>query len=301
VAVATRRSGARRRRAETSAGVGGPRYPGWLALPAVAWYGLFFLGPLTIMAVFSFSETVGFGDVAYNFNLENYRYLFDELYGRIFLRTLGLATFGTVVTLIVAFPFAYYLARYAKRKTLLLLLVVVPFWTSFLIRTYSWLIILDADFPVVRALRSIGVLPEDFRILFTREAIYIGVVYTYLPLMVLPLYAALERIDWSLVDAAMDLGDRPLTAFRRVTLRLALPGVIAGSLLVFIPLLGEYLNPVILGGDKTIFVGNLIAQQFLTSRDWPLGSAIAMLVIGGMTVLVLVFARLAWREEQQRG
>jgi spermidine/putrescine transport system permease protein len=301
VAVVTRRIRERRRRADTSAGSGGPRYPGWLALPAVGWYSLFFIGPLAIMAVFSFSERVGFLDVAYNFNLDNYRYLFDELYGRVFLRTLGLAGFGTVVTLLVAFPLAYYLARYARRKTLLLLLVVVPFWTSFLIRTYAWLIILDANFPPIRALRSIGVLPEDFRILFTREAVYIGVVYTYLPLMVLPLYAALERMDWSLVDAAMDLGDRPMTAFRRITLPLALPGVIAGCLLVFIPLMGEYLNPVILGGDKTVFVGNLIAQQFLTSRDWPLGSAVAMLVIGGMTVIVLVFSRLAWRQEQVRG
>jgi spermidine/putrescine transport system permease protein len=303
VAVATRRLRTRRRGLEAPAGVGGPRYPGWLALPAVAWYALFFIGPLGIMAVFSFAESRGFGggDIAYVFHLDNYRYLFDELYGRVFLRTLGLATFGTIITLVVAFPFAYYLARYAKRKTLLLLLVVVPFWTSFLIRTYAWLIILDADFPVIRALRSIGVLPDDFRILFTRDAVYIGVVYTYLPLMILPLYAALERLDWSLVDAAMDLGDGPLRAFRRVTLPLALPGVIAGCLLVFIPLMGEYLNPVILGGDLEVFAGNLIAQQFLQARDWPLGSAVAMLVIGAMTVLVLVFSRLAWRGETARG
>jgi spermidine/putrescine transport system permease protein len=289
---------ARRRRAAIRAGAGGPRYPGWLALPAVAWYALFFLAPLSIMAVFSVAERVGFTEILYTFNLDNFRYLWDPLYGRVFLRTLGLAFFGTVATLIVGFPVAYYLARYARRKTLLLMLIVVPFWTSFLIRTYSWLIILDRDFPVFRALRSIGVLPEDLQILYTSKAVYIGVVYNYLPLMILPLYAALERMDWSLVDAAQDLGDSAWRAFRRVTVPLVLPGIAAGSLLVFIPLMGEFLIPVILGGDLTVYAGNLIGQQFLTARDWPFGAAIAMVVIAAMTVLVLAYARLVSREEQ---
>jgi len=250
------------------------------------------------MAVFSVAERVGFTDILYTFSLDNFRYLWDPLYGRVFLRTLEMALFGTVATLLVGFPMAYYLARYAKRKTLLLLLIVVPFWTSFLIRTYSWLIILDEDFPVFRALRAIGIVPDDFRILYTTKAIYIGVVYNYLPLMVLPLYAALERIDWSLVEAAQDLGDSPLRAFRRITLPLALPGVLAGSLLVFIPLTGEYIIPVILGGNTTFYAGNLIAQQFLEARDWPLGSALAMVVIGALTIALLIYARLLGRQEQ---
>jgi spermidine/putrescine transport system permease protein len=282
-------------------GGGGPRYPAWLALPAAGWYGLFFLGPLGIMAVFSVSQRQGYTDVVYTFSLENFEYLWDPLYGDVFLRTLGLAVFGTAATLLVGFPFAYYLARYARWKTLLLLLVIVPFWTSFLIRTYSWLIILSPDFFLFRALRDAGITSDDFSLLYTREAIYIGVVYNYLPLMVLPLYAALERMDWSLVDAAEDLGDTPLRAFRRVTLPLVLPGIVAGCLLVFIPLTGEYLIPVILGGDLTVFAGNLIAQQFLTARDWPFGAAIAMVVIGAMTVAILAFARLASREEQYGG
>jgi spermidine/putrescine transport system permease protein len=290
-----------RRRAFRSAGAGGPRYPAWLALPATAWYALFFLGPLGIMAVFSVSRREGYTDVVYDFTLANFEYLWDPLYGDVFLRTLGLALFGTAATLVVGFPFAYYLARYARHKTLLLLLVIVPFWTSFLIRTYSWLIILSPDFFVFRWLRDAGITGADFNLLYTREAIYIGVVYNYLPLMVLPLYAALERMDWTLVEAAEDLGDPPLRAFRRVTLPLVLPGVIAGSLLVFIPLTGEYLIPVILGGDLTVFAGNLIAQQFLTARDWPFGAAIAMVVVGAMTAAILVFARLASREEQYGG
>jgi spermidine/putrescine transport system permease protein len=291
----------RRRRARARAGAGGPRYPGWLALPAVTWYALFFIGPLSIMAVYSVAQRAGYTDIVYTFSLENFKYLWDPLYGRVFLRTLGLAFFGTVATLLVGFPVAYYLARYAKHKTLLLLLIVIPFWTSFLIRTYAWLIILDRDFPLFRALRAIHVLPQDLQLLFTTKAIYIGVVYNYLPLMVLPLYAALERMDWSLVEAAQDLGDSPARAFRRVTLPLVLPGLLAGSLLVFIPLMGEYLIPVILGGDLTIYAGNLIGQQFLTSRDWPFGAAIAMVVIAAMTLLVLLYSRLAGKAEQYGG
>jgi spermidine/putrescine transport system permease protein len=298
VAVEASSLSARRRREASRAGAGGPRYPGWLALPAVAWYALFFLAPLSIMAVFSVAQRVGFTEILYTFSLDNFQYLWDPLYGRVFLRTLGLAFFGTVATLLVGFPVAYYLARYARRKTLLLMLIVVPFWTSFLIRTYSWLIILDRDFPVFRALRSIGVLPEDLQILYTSKAVYIGVVYNYLPLMILPLYAALERMDWALVEAAQDLGDSAWRAFRRVTLPLVLPGIAAGSLLVFIPLMGEFLIPVILGGDLTVYAGNLIGQQFLTARDWPFGAAIAMVVIAAMTVLVLAYARLVSREEQ---
>jgi spermidine/putrescine transport system permease protein len=267
-------------------------------LPAVGWYALFFLAPLGIMALFSVAERVGFTSIVYTFNLDNFADLVDPLYGRIFLRTIGLAVFGTVATLLIGFPLAYYLARYARRKTLLLLLVVVPFWTSFLIRTYAWLIILDSESPFARALKSIGLLGDDFRVLYTPTAVYIGVVYTYLPLMVLPVYATLERMDWSLVEAAQDLGDSAFRAFRRVTLPLALPGVLAGSLLVFIPLMGEYLNPVILGGDLTVYAGNLIAQQFLTSRDWPFGAAIAMVVIAGMTLVVLAYSRLARREAE---
>jgi spermidine/putrescine transport system permease protein len=291
-----------RRREKPRAGAVGPRYPGWLALPAVAWYLLFFLLPLTFIAATSFGEVVGFSDVSYTWTLDNYRYLWDDFFGDfhlyrdIFLETFKLSLVGTLSTLVIGFPLAYYIARYAKHKTLLLLLVVVPFWTSFLIRTYAWLILLDPEFPLFRALGISGFV-ADQELLFTSKAIYIGVAYNYLPLMVLPLYAALERIDWSLVEAAQDLGDSPLRAFRRVTLPLALPGILAGSLLVFIPLTGEYIIPVLLGGNTTFYAGNLIAQQFLEARDWPLGSALAMVVIGALTIVLLVYARILGRQE----
>jgi spermidine/putrescine transport system permease protein len=290
----------RRRRGATRAGAGGPRYPGVLALPAVAWYLAFFLGPLAIMAALSFGEVSGFADFSFAWSLENYRYLWDPLYGEIFLRTLKLALIGTAATLVIGFPFAYYLARYARHKTLLLLLVVVPFWTSFLIRTYSWLIMLDPEFPLFRAL-GLSDAVTSLDLLYTTKAIYIGAAYNYLPLMVLPLYAALERMDWTLVEAAQDLGDGPVRAFFRVTLPLVLPGVLAGCLLVFIPLTGEFLIPAILGGEKIFYVGNLIAQQFGEARDWPFGASISMVVVAGMTVALLLYARLLSRQEAYGG
>jgi spermidine/putrescine transport system permease protein len=258
---------------------------------------VFFLVPLGIMAAYSLAEVAGFTGVSFVWNFANYQSLWDPLYGTIFERTLWLALLGTAFTFLLGFPFAYYLARYAQRKTLLLMLVIVPFWTSFLIRTYSWLIILDPGFWLLRGLRAIGI-GHGGTILYTQNAIYVGVVYNYLPLMILPVYAALERMDWSLVDAAQDLGDGPLRAFRRVTFPLVLPGVVAGSLLVFIPLTGEYLIPVILGGDKTVYAGQLIAQQFLEARDWPFGSAIAMVVIAALTVALLIYAKAAGKQEQ---
>jgi len=272
---------------------GGPRYPGWLALPALGWYVAFFLVPLGFVAAYSFAELSGYADVAFVWNLDNYRYLWDPLYGEVFVRTGGLALFGTAATFAIGFPFAYWLSRYTRRRTLLLFLVVIPFWTSFLIRTYAWLIILDPEFPLFRWLGA--------DLLYTTTAVYIGVVYNYLPLMVLPLYAALERMDWSLVDAAQDLGDTPLRSFRRITLPLALPGIVAGSLLVFIPLTGEYLIPAILGGNKTSYTGSLIAQQFSEAHDWPFGSAIAIVVIVSMTLVLAVFSRLANKGATQSG
>jgi spermidine/putrescine transport system permease protein len=279
--------------AHTRSSAGGPRYPAWLALPAIGWYGAFFLVPLGFIAAYSFQELEGFSDIAWTWNVENYRYLWDPLYGEVFVRTAGLALFGTAATLALGFPFAYWLARYARRRTLLLFLVILPFWTSFLIRTYAWLIIFDPEFPVFRWL--------DVNLLYSTQAVYVGVVYNYLPLMVLPLYAALERMDWTLVEAAQDLGDSAFRAFRRVTLPLVLPGLIAGCLLVFIPLTGEFLIPSILGGEKLFFVGNLIAQQFGEARDWPFGAAIAMVLIAGMTVALLFYARVLGRQEQFGG
>jgi spermidine/putrescine transport system permease protein len=265
-----------------------PRYPAWLTSPSLLYYAIFFLGPLAILVAFSLATQTGFNAITYGFDTSQYHLVLDSLYIKIFWRTLVMAGIGSLLTMVVGYPIAYWMARYLSTyKMLALLLVLVPFWTSFLIRTYALKIILDSQ----------GLLAKytGIDIMYTKYAVGVGLVYNYLPLFIIPVFASLERMDWSLVEAAEDLGDSPLRAFRRITVPLATPGIVAGSLLVFIPMMGEYLNPVLLGGDKTIYAGNLIGQQFLLSRDWPFGSAIAMVLILSMTIVVLVYARITSR------
>jgi len=266
------------------------RLPSWcqsfvLLLPAVVWYGVFFLGPLGQMVLISFGERGPYGGVEPGFYLDSYQELTNPLYVNIFIVTLRMALIGTLGCLILGYPLAYFLATRAGRyKTMLFLLIIVPFWTSFLIRTYAWETILDPEGGLSSLLQIVGVLHQPLSILFSPVAIFIGIVYNYLPLMVFPLYVSLERMDKRLVEASKDLGAGRIATFRQVTLPLTLPGVMTGCLLVFIPLTGEYLIPTILGGSKNIFMGSLIANQFLEVRDWPFGSAL------GVTVMVLLLA-----------
>jgi spermidine/putrescine transport system permease protein len=284
-----------------------PRRPrrGWrsprqlLLLPTAGWTLALFLGPLVLLVVYSFGsiDLLTF-QVQFGWTLSNYGDVFSDLYLETIGRSLLLSVGSTLGCLVIGFPLAYAISRQrGKWQVLLLIGVMVPFWTSFVVRTYGLVNLLDDNGPLADLLQWLG-LVDNLRLLYTPWSIAIGMVYTYLPLMVLPVYATLERMDWTLVDAATDLGDSPFRAFRRVTLPLALPGIAAGSLLVFIPLMGEYLNPVLLGGDLTVYAGNLIAQQFLTSRDWPFGSAIAMVVVAAMTLLVLAYAKLASRQTE---
>jgi spermidine/putrescine transport system permease protein len=202
-----------------------------------------------------------------------------------------MAGFGSLITIIVGYPVAYWMARYLSTyKMLALLLIVVPFWTSFLIRTYALRIILDSE----------GYLAKNFgiNILYTKYAVAVGLVYNYLPLFILPVFASLERMDWTLIEAATDLGARPLKAFREITLRLTLPGVITGALLVFIPMTGEYIIPNILGGGKYEFVGNLIGDQFNEAQNKPFGSALAIGLMAALSVFVIVYILFATKEER---
>jgi spermidine/putrescine transport system permease protein len=272
-----------------------PRNRGLLLLaPAAVWYAVFFLAPLAYMVVISFAENPGYGGPpTLGFHLDSYQQLADPLYLHIFAVTLRMALLGTLACLLVGYPLAYFLAtRAGRRKTTLLLLIIVPFWTSFLIRTYAWETILDSDGVLSNVLRALGVIHGPLNVLYTQVAIFIGIVYNYLPLMVFPLYVALERLDKRLIEASKDLGAGRFTTFRRVTLPLTLPGVITGGLLVFIPLTGEYLIPAILGGSKNLFMGNLIGEQFLGlggSSDWPFGAALGVTVVALLLILVYVY------------
>jgi spermidine/putrescine transport system permease protein len=266
-----------------------------LLLPPGVWYAIFFLAPLAYMVVISFAESPGYGGPpALGFHLDSYHEMVDPIYFRVFANTLRMAFLGTVACLLVGYPLAYFLATRAhQHKTTLLLLIIVPFWTSFLIRTYAWETILDPNGKLSGVLQDLGVIHGSLNVLYTPTAIFIGVLYNYLPLMIFPLYVALERLDKRLLEASKDLGADRLTTFRRVTLPLTLPGVVTGCLLVFIPLTGEYLIPAILGGSKNLFMGSLIGEQFLGlggSSDWPFGAALSVTVVA--LLLLIVFAYL---------
>jgi spermidine/putrescine transport system permease protein len=268
-----------------------PRYPGWLTAPSLLYYAIFFLGPMSILAVFSVSIQHGFGGVTYTFSAFQFHQALSSFYIHVFLRTLEMAAGGSICTILVGYPVCYWMARYLTTyKMLALLLIVVPFWTSFLIRTYALKIILDPNGYLARDLH--------FNAIYTWKAVGIGLVYNYLPLFILPVFASLERMDWTLVEAATDLGARPFNAFKDITLRLTLPGVVTGALLVFIPMSGEYIIPNILGGGNFEFVGNAIGDAFNGAQNWPLGSALSMALMAALSVFVVVYILFATKEEQ---
>jgi spermidine/putrescine transport system permease protein len=278
-------------------------YPFQLAFPSLAFYCAFFVVPLVFLLLFSVATPVGFGGVEYGFDLNNFSTALDPLYVETFLRTLRTAAIGTLLIVLVGYPLAYWIARYAPehRRGMFLALIIVPFWTSFLIRTYSFLIVLSPEFFLSDWLQTLKITDAPLDILYTTTAIQIGLVYNYLPLFVLPLYATLERMDWRLIDAAKDLGAGEWDAFRQITLRLTAPGLVIGTLLVFIPMMGEYVIPLVLGGGRVDFIGNVIQRLFLEAQDYALGSALAVLVMGALSFFVALYLYLSTRTEQEYG
>jgi spermidine/putrescine transport system permease protein len=287
---------------------GGPRYPLQLALPALAYYLAFFVLPLVLVVQYSLGRTPeSFGGEVALFpqvlDTASFSRAFDDLYLGRYLDTFRLAGVGTLLTILLGYPLAYWIVRYASPslRTWLLVAIVVPFWTSFLIRTYAFLIILAPEFVLSRRLQDLGLTQAPLDLLNGEYAVQLGLVYNYLPLLVLPVYASLERMDWRLVEAATDLGASEWAAFRQITLRLTAPGLITGALLVFIPMMGEYVIPQILGGGNFVLIGNLIAQQFLSGQDYVFGSAMALVVMGGLSVFMALYLYLATRTESEYG
>jgi spermidine/putrescine transport system permease protein len=268
-----------------------PRYPAWLTSPSLIYYAIFFLGPLAILVAFSLATQTGFNSISYGFDTSQYGLVTDSLWIRIFQRTLVMAAAGSILTIIVGYPIAYWMARHLSTyKMLALVLVLVPFWTSFLIRTYALKIILDSHGYLAKYL--------GIDIMYTKYAVAVGLVYNYLPLFIIPVFASLERMDWSLIEAASDLGSHPVSAFRQITFRLTLPGIVTGALLVFIPMCGEYIIPNILGGGKYEFVGNVIGDQFNSAQNQPFGSAMSISLMIALSVFVAVYIVLATKEER---
>jgi spermidine/putrescine transport system permease protein len=262
------------------------------------WLGLFFLLPLFLMFFYSFAQKGPYGGIVYHFSLENYRRFFDPLYVTILIRSFKLALLTTILCLITGYPIAYRIAFASKKwKNILLFLIILPFWTSFLIRTYAWILLLRDTGLINNLLLALRLIEEPLKLLYTEGAVLIGMVYGFLPFMVLPLYASIEKLDKTLLEAAEDLGATPLWRFVKVTLPLTLPGVIAGSILVFIPSVAAFVTPDLLGGAKTIMMGSLIQNQFGPARDWPFGSAISFILM--ILVLISIFIYLRFTTEHE--
>ncbi len=277
--------------------------PRWLLLPAWGWYLTFFLVPLGFMVVYAFAvnDPEEFFVVQFGLNLDQFARLWDPLYLEIYKNTLLLALTGTALCLLIGFPFAYFLAtRAGEHKTILFFLVIVPFWTSILIRTYSWALILNEHGPLASLLEALHVISQPLDILYTNQAVLIGVVYDYLPLMVFPLYVAIERLDRSLLEASRDLGAGRWKTFRQVTIPLTLPGIMTGCLLTFVPMTGEYVVPTILGGAKSFLVGSLVANEILTAINWPFGAAISLGLVAVLLVVIFMYLRLLGRRAEDQ-
>jgi spermidine/putrescine transport system permease protein len=269
---------------------------GILLTPSVLWIGLLYVVPSILIIVYSLLTRKIGGGVIWQLNLDAYRKLFSfdpnstfiNSFVVIFLRTFWWGILTTVVCLLIGYPLAFYITRQkASRRNMLLFLIIVPFWTNFLVRTYAWKFILNNNGLINVILSSLGF--DRIPMANTPFAVIIGLVYGALPFMVLPLYASIENFNYSFVEAAQDLGAGYLRVFTRVFLPLTMPGVVAGSILVFIMTIGQFVVPVILGGGKVAMVGNLLAQQFSTAFDWPFGSAIAVVFIALMMVGIVYY------------
>lgn len=276
----------------------------WLviAIPML-WLLAFFLIPFIVLGGISLAEKVIaqppytplWEDGAFMGSLENYRWLFDDaLYVNAYLSSIRIAAISTVFALLIGYPIAYFIARSPEpRRSVLLLLVILPFWTSFLLRVYAWMGFLRSNGVINNTLISLGIIDQPLVMMQTDFAVYIGIVYTYLPFMILPLYANLVKLDEALLEASADLGASPMVTFFTVTLPLSLPGIVAGSMLVFIPAVGEYVIPALLGGPDTLMIGRVLWDEFFSSRDWPVASAVAIVM------LVVVVAPIMWLQSVQ--
>jgi spermidine/putrescine transport system permease protein len=265
-----------------------------LISPANIYLFLLMILPLLLVVVLSFLSRGTYGDVVFIFNPSNYIRLLDPLYGKILIYSLVVGVETTVLCILIGYPLAYYIARApARQRSLLLFLILVPFWTNFIIRIYAWIMILRAGGFLDDILQWAHITQRSLNLLYTPTAVTIGMIYEFLPFMILPLYSSLEKIEYSLLEAAADLGAPPWKVFLRVTLPLSIPGIIAGTILVFIPAMGMFVIPDLMGGAKTILIGNVIRNQFLTARDWPFGAASSMILMVLTMVFTLYYTRKA--------
>ncbi|MEV0155513.1 ABC transporter permease [Micromonospora sp. NPDC050686] len=267
--------------------------------PGIGYLAVFMLVPLALVLSYTLFHRGRFGGIVYEASTENFTRVADGLYLGVIWTSMKLAGLTTLLALLLGYPTAYLIARLPRTwRTVALVLVVLPFWTNFLIRTYAWIILLNSEGVINRGLTGAGIIDRPLELLYTPGAVVGGLLYAYLPLMVLPLYSAIERLDPQLREASANLGARPARTFWSVTLPLTLPGVLTGCVFVFVPSLGNFVIPELLGGGRTVMVGNLIRDQFLKARDWPFGSTLALVVIA---LLVLLLMAQAWATRRLAG
>jgi len=282
---------------------------GTLLGPLSLFLAIFFLGPLFIMMVTSFLAPGLYGGVEWHFYPDNFGRIlgfadpafeeYDPIYIAIFLRSIRIAALTVVVTLLVCYPAAFQISRLSERwKNISLFLITLPFFTSLIVRLFVWVLLLRQTGLINELLLKTGLINRPLEMIYTDGAIIVGMVYIFIPFMFMPVYASVEKLDWSLVRASQDLGAGPVRTFLRIILPLTLPGIIGGSIIVFIPALGNFVVPAVLGGAKVQMLGNLIEQQFLSARNWPFGSALAMLVMSVMLVLLFFYVRQESRGSQ---
>jgi putrescine transport system permease protein len=277
------------------------------------WLFIFFLAPFFIVMKISLSEAViasppftpmldwaDEGVMQIRLVFDNYAYLWeDPLYVKTYFNSLKISSISTLICLLIGYPMAYAIVRSSHTtKHILLMLIILPFWTSFLLRVYAWMGLLADQGTINGILISLGIIDQPVRLLYTEFAVYIGIVYTYIPFMILPLYANLEKLDWTLLEAAADLGAKPIVTFMTVTLPITMPGIIAGSLLVFIPATGEYVIPDLLGGGNVLMIGRILYNEFNANIDWPVASAVAIALLLALVLPMMLYQHIQSKETE---
>lgn len=266
--------------------------------PSLIWFLLFLIIPIGMITVISFTTNLGFGGILYEFSTEAYRLAFSSLYAKVLWHSFLWAFISTIICILIAYPFAYFIANAGKWKNMLLLLVMIPFWTNLLVRLYSWVILLNEHGAINNILIKLGLISEPISMLYTPYAVIIGLIYGFLPFMILPIYASIEQLDKSYLEASEDLGANPIKTFFRVTLPLTLPGVIAGSLITFIPAISVFVVTDLLAGGRLLMVGNVIKDAFIVEMNWQLGAALSLLLMLLVLISILLFMRFSSKEDK---
>ena len=273
----------------------------FLLVPGLGWLGAFMVVPCAMVFFFSFFERGTYGGIEYNFTLENFQRTFDPLYLSVLLDSGRIAGLATLFALLIAYPAAYAISLVPRRRqTIYLFLAILPFWSNYLVRTYAWIVLLNREGIINQTLTSVGIIDTPLPLLYNEFSIIIGLVYNYVPFVILAIYSSVSRIDPEIREASEDLGAGATRTFLRVILPLSLPGVAAGCVFVFVLSIGNFITPDLLGGGRLLMVGNLIYDQFLTARDWPFGASLSMVLIGIMMVLLFIQATFTNRAGMER-